>query len=64
MTIREAPLRYHSRVGKSKLNPLHAVVVDLAVALRMMRDTEPLLFLRGTRAGLVVLGLAIGLNCA
>lgn len=62
MTITEVPVRYHLRVGKSKLNPLHAAVVDLAVALRMMRDSEPLLFFGGTGAGVVVLGLATGLE--
>ena len=60
MIIRETPIRYYERIGQSKLNPLHAAVVDVAVALRMMRDTEPLLFFGGIGAGFICLGLVIG----
>jgi dolichol-phosphate mannosyltransferase len=62
MRIREIPVRYHRRIGQSKLNPLHAGIVDVAVALRMMRDTEPLLFFGAAGTGLLLVGLAIGLQ--
>ena len=62
MVIKEVPVRYHKRIGHSKLNPLHAAVVDIAVALRMMRDTEPLLFFAGFGCVMLLVGFAIGLE--
>jgi len=62
MVIKEVPVRYHKRIGRSKLNPLHAAIVDIAVALRMMRDTEPLLFFAGFGTVLLIVGFAIGLQ--
>lgn len=62
MIVKEIPVRYHKRIGDSKLNPLHAAIVDVAVALRMLRDTEPFLFFAGSGAGLICIGFAIGLE--
>jgi glycosyltransferase involved in cell wall biosynthesis len=43
LVIRELPVRYHPRLGQTKLSPLRGGLENIAVALRMMRDAEPLL---------------------
>jgi hypothetical protein len=71
MVIRELPVRYHLRLGQTKLNPLRGALANMAVFLRMMRDAEPLLLfgllafvflLIGTYAGgsVVLEGLRTG----
>ncbi len=60
LRIGEYPVKYYRRIGESKLNPLHAGIVDVAIALRLMRDTEPLLMF-GLIGGILVLsGVAFG----
>lgn len=61
LRIREYDTKYYSRLGKSKLNPVLSGAVDVAIALRLMRDTEPLLMF-GLGGGIVMaVGVGIGI---
>jgi glycosyltransferase involved in cell wall biosynthesis len=60
LMIREVPIGYHARIGKSKLGAISGGAANLAVVLRMMRDTEPLLVFAFFAILFVLLGLMAG----
>jgi len=60
LTIREVPVRYHARIGKSKLGPILGGAANLAVVLRMMRDAEPLLLFSLFAITFIVFGFLAG----
>jgi glycosyltransferase involved in cell wall biosynthesis len=64
MRIAEIPIRYHPRLGRSKLNPIRAGLVDLGVATRIMRDTEPLLLFGSIGTVFLLVGLVFGIDVA
>jgi len=45
MNIVQVDVSYHSRIGETKVNTIKAGAVNLAIILRMMRDSEPLMLL-------------------
>jgi glycosyltransferase involved in cell wall biosynthesis len=55
--INETPVRYRPRVGKTKLNPIKDGGRILGITLRLMFDTQPLLFFGGIGTVLVIVGL-------
>jgi glycosyltransferase involved in cell wall biosynthesis len=57
MVIHEVPVRYRQRLGQSKMNSFKGGLTNVAVILRMMRDTEPLLLF----ASLASIFLAVGI---
>jgi glycosyltransferase involved in cell wall biosynthesis len=57
--IREVPISYRQRVGKTKLNPLKDGGRILGTTLRLMFDVRPLLFFGGIGAVLWVVGLLL-----
>ena len=60
--ISEAPVSYRSRVGKTKLSPMRDGVRILGTTLRLMRDTQPLLFFGGIGTFLGVVGILLGVD--
>jgi glycosyltransferase involved in cell wall biosynthesis len=60
MMIHELPVRYNPRLGKSKLNPLKGGLANLGVALRIMRDAEPLLLFLSVASVFFGIGAAAG----
>jgi dolichol-phosphate mannosyltransferase len=60
MIIHELPVRYNPRLGKSKLNPLKGALANLGVALRMMRDAEPLLLFVSVASLFFAIGVVAG----
>jgi len=55
--IREMPVSYRPRVGKTKLNPIKDGGRIIGITFRLMFDTQPLLFFGGIGTVLWVLGL-------
>ena len=55
--IDETPVSYRPRVGKTKLNPIKDGGRILGITLRLMFDTQPLLFFGGIGTVLAVVGL-------
>jgi len=60
--ISEATVTYRPRVGTAKLNPLRDGLRILGTMIRLMRDTQPLLFFGGMGAFLGLVGLALGID--
>lgn len=60
--IVEVPVTYRKRVGDTKLNPLRDGLRILGTTIRLMRDTQPLLFFGGLGAFLGIIGLAFGID--
>jgi len=60
MVIHEMPVRYRQRLGQSKLSPLKAGLANVAVALRMMRDAEPLLLFASLASIFLAVGIVTG----
>jgi len=60
LIIREVPVRYRGRIGKSKLGPTSGGATNLSVILRMMRDAEPLLLFAFFAMAFILLGLLTG----
>ena len=59
--ISEAPVRYRPRMGEPKLSPLRDGLMIFGTILRLMRDTQPLLFFGGIGFLLGALGIILGL---
>jgi glycosyltransferase involved in cell wall biosynthesis len=57
--IHETPVSYRPRVGKTKLNPIKDGGRILGIILRLMFDTQPLLFFGGIGTVLWVVGLLL-----
>jgi len=57
--IHETPVSYRPRVGKTKLNPIKDGGRILGITLRLMFDTQPLLFFGGIGTVLGVVGLVL-----
>ena len=57
--IREVPVSYRSRVGKTKLNPIKDGGRILGITVRLMFDIRPLLFFGGIGSVLGVIGLLL-----
>jgi glycosyltransferase involved in cell wall biosynthesis len=55
--IHETPVRYRPRVGKTKLNPIKDGGRILGIIVRLMFDTQPLLFFGGVGTVLGIVGL-------
>jgi len=55
--IHEIPIRYRSRVGKTKLNPIKDGGRILGTTLRLIYDTQPLLFFGGIGTVWGIVGL-------
>jgi len=60
--IGEVPVTYRRRVGATKLNPLRDGLRILGIIIRLMRDTEPLLFFGAIGFVLGVAGLWFGVD--
>jgi dolichol-phosphate mannosyltransferase len=60
--ISEVPVAYRERVGCTKLNPLKDGMRILGTMIRLMRDTQPLLFFGGIGVFLGVIGLVLGIE--
>lgn len=45
MNIEQVDVSYHSRISETKVNTIKAGAINLAIILRMMRDSEPLMLL-------------------
>jgi len=60
--IAEEPIRYRPRIGRTKLIPVKDGLLILGTILRLMRDTEPLLFFGGIGFILGALGFILGLD--
>jgi len=57
MNISEVEVNYNPRIGETKVNTLHAGAINLAIILRMMRDSEPLMLLG--IVGVVIMSIGI-----
>jgi len=57
--IYETPVSYRPRVGKTKLNPIKDGGRILGITLRLMLDTQPLLFFGGIGTVLWIVGLLL-----
>ena len=57
--IHETPVSYRPRVGKTKLNPIKDGGRILGITLRLMFDTQPLLFFGGIGTVLWIVGLLL-----
>lgn len=60
--IVEVPVVYRPRKGASKLSPLRDGLRILGTTIRLVRDTQPLLFFGALGAALCILGLAFGID--
>lgn len=60
--ISEAPITYRPRIGEAKLNPLRDGLRIFGTILRLMRDTQPLLFFSGMGIIIGGIGLFLGLG--
>jgi len=60
--ISEVSVSYRKRVGRSKLNPLRDGLRIFGTMVRLMRDTQPLLFFGGLGGFLGAVGLALGID--
>ncbi len=60
--ISEAPVSYRPRVGEAKLCPLRDGLRIFGTVLRLMRDTQPLLFFGGIGLLLGLAGATLGLD--
>lgn len=58
--IKEAPITYRTRAGTTKLSPFKDGLRILGTLLRLVRDTEPMLFFVGTAGVLATIALALG----
>jgi len=61
LRIGEYDTKYYARLGKSKLNPVLSGAVDIAIALRLMRDTEPLLMFGFGGGMMMAIGVGFGI---
>jgi len=60
--IREVPISYRRRAGKTKLRPLTDGIRILVTVMRLTRDYNPILFFGGLGAVLLIAGFLIGLE--
>jgi len=60
--IEEAPVNYRPRKGTAKLVPWRDGLLIFGTILRLMRDTQPLLFFGGIGSILGLFGLILGLD--
>lgn len=60
--IVEVPVRYHPRIGESKLRPIRDGLRIAATILRLARDCEPIMFFGLISLGFIVAGTIIGLK--
>lgn len=60
--IREVPISYRQRIGKTKLRPLADGLGIAATVLRLTRDYNPIVFFGGLGGVLFVAGVLIGLQ--
>jgi len=58
--IKEVPVTYRPRSGKTKLDPIVDGLRILATIIRLIRDTKPLLFFSSLGGLMFVAGLALG----
>lgn len=64
MIIKEVPVSYHPRIGKTKLGLVSGSLANAAVIVRMMRDMEPLLMFGCAAIFFVILGVLAGASVA
>ena len=62
--ISEVPVSYRPRVGVTKLSPIKDGLMIFGTILRLMRDTQPLLFFGGMGSLLGVMGFILGFDVA
>jgi glycosyltransferase involved in cell wall biosynthesis len=60
MTIKELPVRYHPRLGESKLNIMRGGLDNIKIILKMMKNTEPLRFFGLGGVFFIAIGLLAG----
>ena len=60
--INEVPVTYRPRVGATKLNPFRDGLRILGTMIRLIRDTQPLLFFGGIGAIIGFAGLWFGID--
>jgi glycosyltransferase involved in cell wall biosynthesis len=60
--ISEMPITYRPRIGKPKLSPLKDGFMIFGTILRLMRDTQPLLFFVSIGFFLGLIGFVLGLD--
>jgi len=58
VTVKEIPTSYYTRIGETKLTPMHDGAKILSTIVKLMRDTRPLAFF--TIIGLVAIGVGLG----
>ena len=62
--IIELPVAYRPRNGKSKLSPLKDGLLILGTIIRLVRDTQPLLFFGASASIFGVIGIVLGIDVA
>jgi dolichol-phosphate hexosyltransferase len=63
-SIKEVTVNYRVRSGKTKLNPIKDGLRILGTLIRLIRDTEPMLFFVGTAGVLFLLSAVFGIGPA
>jgi len=61
-SIKEVPVQYSPRTGKSNLNPLRDGAIIIGAIVRLLRDYNPILFFGSIGLAFLIAGFGIGLN--